>query len=851
MACWRLIELWLALAVSSRSTPRTADALSSVRLHFVRIGQHRFGNACSAWTASPQRLRADNNCRPDNGGLFMSDSSASAASASQTSPSWSKLTVPQLKSQLKQWNLPVSGVKAELIRRIEEHQQESSSSSSATNDSKRTAITTHERENNQPTTTNNGKRRSISFPPPKDETEVRVLEKEVHETIRMLEGLKLGGMGSPADSGSSADSQQQQQRQLSRQQKQEKELMESLKQSLKGSQQRTTKSSAPPPSDTAAAASTPPLPSTDRSTLEEHIERLRPRPANALKAELSSLRLSTKGRKPDLVDRLARHYVSMDADADGCDADDKEDEESHETEVKIPDSKTSSGSDGPVTFAGIPRLSPAAADAFHRAFGEEASLEPTPIQAAAVPKIFYPPNPSALLHAPTGSGKTIAYLLPITETLWREVDGDGSGGRDVDPNDMANGMALVLLPTRELAAQVAGVATVLAPPGTVRLVPHPTDLMGFWKDSVDRGEEYDYFENEGDEGNGNEGANGTGGRKYHPRILVGSAKSVSASLFGDGKMPGTPTSKPEGKKLLGSVRWLVMDEADRLLNVKKGRTDKKSRRHEKPTAMLAAAVARLTLGRVQVVAASATVGRPLRRELSRVLGLHSSECPETIRGEEDAARMERRTRDDDEKHVGRAVRIPNTVRNYVLPVDGTTAGSLLTSAAFACKTILPPPQDSDGMSSSGRKVLLVLTRACDIKVHNALGALRHFGIRPEPQSLLDALGADGTDRLVEAHRKVSGVEGVGGTRQRNGKRSDTSAAKVEDEGYLLVTHEDNVRGLHLDGLDAVVVVGRPGSPDEYTHIAGRTGRAGRPGSVLNVVGYEQAAALSSWTKMLG
>ena len=78
-----------------------------------------------------------------------------------------------------------------------------------------------------------------------------------------------------------------------------------------------------------------------------------------------------------------------------------------------------------------------------------------------------------------------------------------------------------------------------------------------------------------------------------------------------------------------------MDEVDRLLNVKKSRTDKSFKRHEKPAAMLAAAIARLTKGRVQVIAASATVGRPIRRELSRVLGLHSSECPETLRGEED------------------------------------------------------------------------------------------------------------------------------------------------------------------------------------------------------------------------
>jgi superfamily II DNA/RNA helicase len=255
--------------------------------------------------------------------------------------------------------------------------------------------------------------------------------------------------------------------------------------------------------------------------------------------------------------------------------------------------------------------------------------------------------------------------------------------------------------------------------------------------------------------------------------------------------------------------------------------------------MLAAAIARLTKGRVQVIAASATVGRPIRRELSRVLGLHSSECPETLRGEEDTVNMEKKVAND-ETHIGRAVKIPDTVKNYVLPVDGSTTGSLLTSAAFAAKTILSPPQQ--GMSS--RKVLLVLTRGSDIKVHNALGALRHFGINPEPQSLLDALEGDGTDRLMEAHRKVSRVVGIGGSKDKKKDRLDS------DDGYLLITHEDNVRGLHLDGLDAVIVVGRPGSPDEYTHIAGRTGRAGREGSVLNIVSYEQAAALASWTKML-
>jgi ATP-dependent RNA helicase DeaD len=55
----------------------------------------------------------------------------------------------------------------------------------------------------------------------------------------------------------------------------------------------------------------------------------------------------------------------------------------------------------------------------------------------------------------------------------------------------------------------------------------------------------------------------------------------------------------------------------------------------------------------------------------------------------------------------------------------------------------------------------------------------------------------------------------------------------------------------LDGLDVVIIVGRPNGPDEYTHIAGRTGRAGRSGKVINIVGPDSAAGIKSWEKMLG
>jgi ATP-dependent RNA helicase RhlE len=75
-----------------------------------------------------------------------------------------------------------------------------------------------------------------------------------------------------------------------------------------------------------------------------------------------------------------------------------------------------------------------------RAVAEKGYTEPTPIQAGTIPAILS--GRDVLAGAQTGTGKTAAFVLPILEHLSR---GTGSG----PPR------ALVLTPTRELAAQVA------------------------------------------------------------------------------------------------------------------------------------------------------------------------------------------------------------------------------------------------------------------------------------------------------------------------------------------------------------------------------------------------------------
>jgi hypothetical protein len=315
----------------------------------------------------------------------------------------------------------------------------------------------------------------------------------------------------------------------------------------------------------------------------------------------------------------------------------------------------------------------------------------------------------------------------------------------------------------------------------------------------------------------------------------------------------------------------VLDEVDRLLQTKTTSSKRTGTGpvHEKPAAVVTSAVARRTFGKAQVIAASATVGRTMKRELSRVLGLPPKEFPYVVRGGNGSGDEDKEDNDDDDStppsgHIGRAVTIPDTVKNYVVAVDTTSVGKLLTNAFFVLKAL------NEGDGSEGRKMLMVLTRGCGISTQNAIGALKHFRCKPEPVSLLDVLqSAQGGDQLIEVHRQVSGSVGVGESipsspyfqQQKDDAENDDDEEEAsnnnynddEDDrkGYLLVTGEDTVRGLHLDGLDTVIVVGRAHGPDEYTHIAGRTGRAGRQGKVINVLSQPHAAAVTAWEKMLG
>ena len=81
---------------------------------------------------------------------------------------------------------------------------------------------------------------------------------------------------------------------------------------------------------------------------------------------------------------------------------------------------------------------------------------PSAIQAAAIPAVLQ--GRDLLAQAPTGSGKTAAFLLPLLQRLLHALQAPGAA--DERPRRLR---ALVLAPTRELASQIAAAAHALAP----------------------------------------------------------------------------------------------------------------------------------------------------------------------------------------------------------------------------------------------------------------------------------------------------------------------------------------------------------------------------------------------------
>ncbi len=167
----------------------------------------------------------------------------------------------------------------------------------------------------------------------------------------------------------------------------------------------------------------------------------------------------------------------------------------------------------------VPELSQAAARLVFQ--------QPTPIQTEAIPVALR--GADLLATAPTGSGKTAAFALPLLQTwLLQHSRARGKATPGARPAHRTTG-ALVLVPTRELATQVAAVLNELA-----QALPSRPKLVTL-----------------------------VGGVSINPQLMAlrGGADVVVAT-------PGRLLDVVEHNALgLSDVSLLVLDEADRLLDL--------------------------------------------------------------------------------------------------------------------------------------------------------------------------------------------------------------------------------------------------------------------------------------------
>jgi len=147
--------------------------------------------------------------------------------------------------------------------------------------------------------------------------------------------------------------------------------------------------------------------------------------------------------------------------------------------------------------------------------------QPTPIQTEAIPLVLQ--GCDVLAQAQTGSGKTLAYVLPVLQLLMATA-----ASRDEAPQKRIT-QVLVLVPTRELATQVSEVLRDMARPLT---------------QSIKVGTVF-------------------GGVSINPQLM--SLRSGADVVVAT---PGRLLDLVDHNALhLGQVKHLVLDEADRLLDL--------------------------------------------------------------------------------------------------------------------------------------------------------------------------------------------------------------------------------------------------------------------------------------------
>lgn len=435
------------------------------------------------------------------------------------------------------------------------------------------------------------------------------------------------------------------------------------------------------------------------------------------------------------------------------------------------------------------------------------------IQATVMPRVVA--GDSVVIHAPTGGGKTLAYLLPLLARL--------------QPTIHIGMQVLILVPTAELALQITRelrwlIEVLSGPERVCWFNPQvPRELAcevllsrsGLW-DAI----------------------------RKDTAVLVSTPALILAEVV---------ALRWESKKFNETLAYfaasnlnaIVFDEADVLfpaLPRRRSWSDAKMGAAEKVTEHIIDVIRRRYRNRpLQFICASATANVakvrnamrrllekkwPKRRDVSRrqvpVLMQHGARVDPTLKRERDGSQSQ--------------LIIPQTIVHAAAILasdqeDRFSLERLRMTAAIVCKL-------------EGTVLVFVPEK---VKLDAAVAVLREAGVE-DTFKLRSLVGLnEELDRSKKTDERLLDETTIS-KRREPPRRQDAGRAAfalqrsqelvetlAKGQRRVLVAKSDTGRGVDLEDVQYVVMVRLPSKATEYVHLAGRTGRMGRGGTVITLM----------------
>ena len=407
---------------------------------------------------------------------------------------------------------------------------------------------------------------------------------------------------------------------------------------------------------------------------------------------------------------------------------------------------------------------------------------PTAIQRDAVPQLINE-DVDAFIQAETGSGKTLAYLLPIVQRL-AAMSSPDQNLKDQESNEPKAGVqrssglfAIIIAPTRELCKQISVVLETLL-------------RCAHWivSTTVSGGE-----------------------KKKSEKARLRKGINILIAT------PGRLADHIEHTTVLdvSKVRWLVMDEGDRLMELGFEKDIDKIFAKLELGAKDQTDIPGLPKRRVTVLC-SATMKADVLK-----LGERSLKDAVHVRGDTEA--VAQNGHEEGEKPFSAPAQLQQSFAIVPAKLRLVTLAALL-KRTFARK-------------GSVMKTILFMSCADSVDLHFSLLASQHdvssdttlntakpLRLDPDTTSAL-APTISSTKHPIQIHR-------LHGSLPQHTRTSTLARYRTSKDPSVLICTDVASRGLDLPNVDFVIEYDPPFSKDDHLHRIGRTARAGKEGRAL-------------------